>query len=143
FFQDFALHLQPLVLAAQTLELLVLVRRQRPGVALAGVYLGATHPIAQRRLREVQVLRDLPDRPVADRAEAYGFGLELGTELPALPSRHRTLPAHARAFRGVHGSGGGSLNENATKARRSCVHRAERATCAAQPAAAVDDAQGE
>jgi cellulose biosynthesis protein BcsQ len=65
--------------------------------------------VAVLPLRQIQVLRHLPDRPVADLAEAHRFGLELrGERAPSTSSfslRHRTLLAHLRAIGGVHGSG--------------------------------------
>ena len=58
-----ALHLQPLVLTTEPRQLLALSRRQRLRRALAGVNLRPLHPLAQRGLGQIQVLRDL--RPSA------------------------------------------------------------------------------
>ena len=87
--------------------------RQRLRRTLAGVHIRALHPLTQRGLGQIQVVRHLRDAPVASPAETHRFGLELRGELPSLPSclllRHRTLLAHLRACWGVRGSGGGSF----------------------------------
>src|SRR5207253_6068735 len=54
------------------------------------------HPGAHRRLRQVQLLRDLPDALAARPYQSDHLCLVLGRELPPLPSFHGT---HSPSYR--------------------------------------------
>ena len=81
------------------------------------ITVGALDPLAQRGLRQVEVLGDLGDAAVANPAEAHGLGLELRGERAGRPPLrclarlvHGDLLASILAKFGVHGIGAGSLD---------------------------------
>ena len=79
------------------------------GRPLAGIHFRALGPLTQRRLGEVQVLRDLSHGGTGHLRQAHRLGLKLRRERPSFPSSHEQLLAHLRAFGVVHKPGGGSV----------------------------------
>jgi hypothetical protein len=93
----------------------VLVAREGVIRPLARVDICALDPLAERGLRQVEILGDLGDAAVADPAEAHGLRLELRGERAAWPPLrclaslvHGDLLASILAKLGVHGIGAGS-----------------------------------
>ena len=66
------------------------------------------HPIAHGRFGQVQLPSHLPDAAVVPQTEPHRLLLERLGEPSSLPCAHEHLPAHSRAFFGVHKTQGGS-----------------------------------
>src|SRR4029077_8351449 len=104
--EDLHVLAQPAVLPPQLREFLLLGARQPAVLAGPGVTLILLHPLADRGLGQVKVLRDLAHRPVAALAQIDDLGLELRGERTARPG---LLPhsLHDRtSFRGRTPDGG-------------------------------------
>lgn len=89
-FQDLPFLAQHPVLAAQAAQFVPLVGGEHAGLALpgVGVGVGAGHPLAQRRLRQVEVAADLGDGLAAGADELNRLRLELVGEGPSGSSSH-------------------------------------------------------
>jgi hypothetical protein len=78
---------------------------------------------------KVEIPATAADATLAVGAQPRSFSLEPRRENSPLPLCHETLLAHSRAFRGVHGSGGG-FKPTSSRARRKTVQRGEVCTSA-------------
>ena len=72
------------------------------------IHLVLLYPITHGRFRQVQLPSHLPDAAVMPQAESHRLLLERLGEPSSLPCTHEHLPAHSRAFFGVHKTQGRS-----------------------------------